>query len=224
MSTFGVPLDFHELMPTTRNPHADLTEAGTTTTSGIMDMEDDALNKKSGFLEDHRDSAKHRVPSFSPADPVSTPRPQTQPIPVDTPTVPILAPHNDLHCTTLSSTGHHDNEESPIELEEEEEEMSVEESISTEDSLKEEDSTHIYESIQDLNLDLEALVGGRVSPEVLPEPAPAPPPLQSFWTTGKKKKMQMKKKKKRSSGPAVSSFYGHDGRGAESEEDADGGS
>ncbi|KAE8282661.1 hypothetical protein D5F01_LYC18048 [Larimichthys crocea] len=179
MSTFGVPLDFHELMPTPRNPHADLTEAGTTTTGGIKDMEDDAPSKKPGFVEDHRDSAKHRVPSFSPADPVSTPRPQTQPIPVDTPTVPIVAPHNDLHSTTLLSTGHHDNEESPIELEEEEEEeMSVEESVSTEDSLKEEDSTHIYESIQDLNLDLEALVGGRVSPEALPEPAPAPPPSQ----------------------------------------------
>ncbi|KAG8004341.1 hypothetical protein GBF38_009294 [Nibea albiflora] len=36
------------------------------------------------------------------------------------------------------------------------------------------------------------------------------------------RRRKKKKKKKRCSGPAVSSFYGHDGRGAESEEDADG--
>lgn len=193
MSTFGVPLDFHDLSPLvapalrhSSNPPAGPTETGTTTTSGTTNMADDALSKKhlSGFLDDHSDSGKHRVPSFSPADPLSTPRPQTQPIPVETPVVPmvpVVPPNNNLHSTSSPSTGRHDNQESPIELDEEEvaeEEISVVESGGEQDSLKEEDSNHIYESIQDLNLDLEALVGGRVSPGAPPEPAPAPPPTQ----------------------------------------------
>lgn len=172
MSTFGVPLDFQDLsplvVPTPRhpsNPPAGSAETGTTTSSRTTNMADDSKKHLSGFLDDHRDSGKHRAPSFSPTDPLSTPRPQTQPIPVETPVVP---PHNDLHS--------HDNQESPIKLEEEEEEMSVEGSTEEEDSLKDEESNHIYESIQDLNLDVEALVGGRVSPGAPPEPAPAPAP------------------------------------------------
>ncbi|KAM9345722.1 rho GTPase-activating protein 27-like [Symphorus nematophorus] len=182
MSTFGVPLDFHDLSPLVTpaprhpsNPPAGSTE--TSTTSGTTNMADDALSRK--HLDGHRDSGKHRVPSFSPADPLSTSRPQTQPIPVETPVVP---PQNDLHSKSSPSTGRHDDQDSPIEPdddeEEEEEPMSVEESGGggEDDSLKEEDSNHIYESIQDLNLDLEALVGGRVSPGAPPESAPAPPP------------------------------------------------
>lgn len=175
MSTFGVPLDFQDLsplvVPTPRhpsNPPAGSAETGTTTSSRTTNMADDSKKHLSGFLDDHRDSGKHQAPSFSPTDPLSTPRPQTQPIPVETPVVP---PHNDLHS--------HDNQESPIELEEEEEEeeeMSMEGSTEEEDSLKDEDSNHIYESIQDLNLDVEALGGGRVSPGAPPEPAPAPGP------------------------------------------------
>ncbi|XP_050924551.1 rho GTPase-activating protein 27 isoform X2 [Lates calcarifer] len=170
MSTFGVPLDFHDLshlvVPVPRHPSSPPTgPAETMTTSCNTNMADD-LSKKQPHLDDHRDSGKPRVPSFSPADPLSTSRPQTQPIPVETPMVP---PNNGLH----------DNQESPIEPDEEEEEEEEEREVaSAEDSLKEEDSNHIYESIQDLNLDLEALVGGRVSPGAPPEPAPAPPSSQ----------------------------------------------
>ncbi|XP_074513234.1 rho GTPase-activating protein 27-like isoform X2 [Sebastes fasciatus] len=181
MSTFGVPLDFHDppalAAPTSRhpsNPPAGPTETGTTAASGTTNMADDAVNKKalSGLLDDHKDSDKHRAPSFSPADPLSPPRPHTMPIPVETPVVPEVPPHG----TSSPSTGHRDNQESPIELEDEE--SSDEESSGEEESPKGEDSNHIYESIQDLNLDLEALVGGRRSPGAPPQPAPAPPPTQ----------------------------------------------
>nr|XP_046270588.1 rho GTPase-activating protein 12 isoform X2 [Scatophagus argus] len=192
MSTFGVPLDFHDfsslVVPTPRqtsNSPVGPAETRTTATSGTTNMVEDGVSKKhrSGFLDDHMDSGKHHVPSFSPADPLSTPRSQTQPIPVETPMVPVVPTYNDRNSTSSPATGHHDNQESPIEPEEEEEEeeeVVVEESTGEEDSLKEEDSNHIYESIQDLNLDLEALVGGRVSPGAPPksEPAPAPSPIQ----------------------------------------------
>ncbi|XP_051275791.1 rho GTPase-activating protein 27 isoform X3 [Dicentrarchus labrax] len=191
MSTFGVPLDFHDLslvVPAPRHPSkppVGPAETGTTTTSGTTNVTNDALNKNHlpGFLDDDKDSGKHRVPSFSPADPLSTSRPQTQPIPVETPVVPVVPvvpPNND--STPSPSAGHHDDQESPIEPEEEEEEeeeeVSMQESTGEEDSLKEEDSNHIYESIQDLNLDIETLIGGRVSPGAPPETAPALPPTQ----------------------------------------------
>ncbi|XP_034567626.1 rho GTPase-activating protein 27 [Notolabrus celidotus] len=188
MSTFGVPLDFQDVSPLVapipRHPsEPPPVPEETMTTSGMTIMAEDPLSKQhhSGSLEDHRDSEKHRVPSFSPADPISTSRPHTQPIPVETPVVPMLPPHNDLHSRSSPPAGDHDNQDSPIELEEEEEEVaeeeiSVEESTGEEDSLKGEDSHHIYESIQDLNLDIEALVGGRVSPGAPPDHAPAPVP------------------------------------------------
>lgn len=175
MSTFGVPLDLQDLsalvVQTPRHPSN--LSAGSAETSSNMTTNIAADSKKHnpGFMEDHRDSGKHQSPSFSPADPISIPRPQTQPIPVEMPVPPT---HTDLHS--------HDNQESLIEEEEakkeEEEEECLEESTEEEDSLKDEDSNHIYESIQDLNLDVEALVGGRVSPEAPPEPVPAPPPRQ----------------------------------------------
>lgn len=190
MSTFGVPLDFHELSPMVvpaprhnSNLPGGEAETRTTTTRTTTNMADDALSKKNltGFLEEPRDSGKHRVPSFSPADPLSTSRPQIQPIPVETPVVPVPPLQNHLHSTSSPPMDCHDNQESLIEPEEEvevEEEPSMEESTSEEDSRKEEDSHHIYESIQDLNLDLEALAGGRVSPGAPPEAEPAPPPTQ----------------------------------------------
>ncbi|KAI3359470.1 hypothetical protein L3Q82_013773 [Scortum barcoo] len=197
MSTFGVPLDFNDLSPLVApalrhpsNPPAGPTETRTTTITGTTNMADNSLSKK-GHVDDHVDSGKHRVPSFSPADPLSTPRTLTQPIPVETPVVPMVPatpPNNNLHSTSSPSTGFHDkhNQEPPIDPEEEEvaeEEMSMEESSGEQDSLKEEDSNHIYESIQDLNLDLEALVGEKISPGAPPEPAPAPPPTQSvLWS------------------------------------------
>uniref|UniRef100_UPI0037E9004C rho GTPase-activating protein 27-like isoform X2 n=1 Tax=Semicossyphus pulcher TaxID=241346 RepID=UPI0037E9004C len=187
MSTFGVPLDFQDLSPLVapvpRHPsEPPAAPADATTTSETTNMAEDAMSKKhhSGFLEDQRDSGKPRVPSFSPADPLPTSRPHTQPIPVETPVVPMLPLPNDLHSGSLPTTGPHDNQDSPIEPEEEEdvaeEEISIEESTGEEDSLKEYSHHHIYESIQDLNLDIEALVGGRVSPGAPPEHAPAPAP------------------------------------------------
>lgn len=180
MSTFGVPLDFQDLSPLVMPTpvHSSTSPAGpaetmTTTSSRITNMADDSKKHLSGFLEEHRDSGKHRAPSFSPADP----RPQTQPIHVETPVVPS---HNDLHSP--SSTSRHDNQDSLMEQKEEEveeEELNLEESTEEEEeSQKDEDSNHIYESIQDLNLDVEALLGGRLSPGFPSEPAPAPPPTQ----------------------------------------------
>ncbi|KAM8845205.1 rho GTPase-activating protein 27 isoform 1-T1 [Spinachia spinachia] len=162
MSTFGFPLDSPETSPLTAlqhssNPPADTAQTGTTNIADKKHL--------SGFAEDHRDSDKHRAPSFSPADPMYSPRTQTQPIAVETPVVPVAHPHYDA-C--LPSTGRRDKRGSSTEEADLEEEICVEESSSEEDPVKEEDSNHIYESIQDLNLDLEALVGG--SPTVTPSP------------------------------------------------------
>ncbi|KAM7371353.1 hypothetical protein PAMP_008606 [Pampus punctatissimus] len=167
MSTFGVPLDFQDLTPLMvpshrhpTNPPVGPAELGTTTTDETTNM-GSALRKKehhiSGVLDDHEDSRKPRVPSFSPADPLHTPRPMTQPIPVETPVVPTPAPHG------TTSPGCHDDQECPIELEEE--------SSEEEDSLKGDDSNHIYESIQDLNLDLEALTSPGAPSELAPPPS-----------------------------------------------------
>ncbi|XP_040917990.1 rho GTPase-activating protein 27-like isoform X2 [Toxotes jaculatrix] len=199
MSTFGVPLDFHDpshvVVAAPRhpgNPPTGPAQTGTTTTGRNNNIVDSGLIKKQphlvGRLEDHRDSGKPRVPSFSPADPLSTPRPQTQPILVETPVVPVAPlvpvapPHSSLQTTSLLSAGSHDNQEPPAEPEPEEEEV-AEEEMSVEESSEEEDdslkgSNHIYESIQDLNLDLEALTGGRVSPGAPSEAAPALPAPQ----------------------------------------------
>uniref|UniRef100_A0A3B4WQX0 Rho GTPase activating protein 27, like n=1 Tax=Seriola lalandi dorsalis TaxID=1841481 RepID=A0A3B4WQX0_SERLL len=169
LSTFGVPLDFHDLshqvVPAPRhpgNPPSGLIETGT---SRNTNMANGGLSQKQphlpGCLDDQMDSGKARVPSFSPADPLSTARLPTQPIPVETPVVPVVPPNNGIHNrSSLTESADED-----------------------EDSTKEEESNHIYESIQDLNLDLEALVGGRVSPGEPPEsvPAPAPPPTKVRW-------------------------------------------
>lgn len=189
MSTFGVPLDFQDVSPLVapipRHPsEPPPVPVETTPSTGTTTTAEDSLSKHSGLLDDQKDSVKPRVPSFSPADPLSSSRPHTQPIPVETPVVP---PQNDLSRSS-PPTGDHNNQDSPIELEEEEElaeeEISVEGSISEDGSVKGEDSHHIYESIQDLNLDIEALVGGRVSPGELPEhpsePAPTLPPKQDL--------------------------------------------
>lgn len=163
MSTFGIPLDLQELSPLvvptpcySGNSPAGPAETRTT------NMADDVKKHLSGVLEDHWDSGKHQAQSSSPADPLSAP----QPIPVETPVVP---PHNDPQRT--SSPTSCCDQDSPIELGDSTEEEE-------EDSLKDEDSNHIYESIQDLNLDVEALVGGRASPGTPPEPAPAAPLTQ----------------------------------------------
>uniref|UniRef100_A0A8C5EE84 Rho GTPase activating protein 27, like n=1 Tax=Gouania willdenowi TaxID=441366 RepID=A0A8C5EE84_GOUWI len=126
MSTFGVLLDVHE--PPRHS-----------TNESVAD----------GLQDDHRDSGKSRVPSFSPADPLPGPRTHSQPIPVEMPVVPPLA---SILVQSSSTSEPHDNQQPMTEPEEAE--------LSTEGSAEEEkdkESHHIYESIQDLNLDLKAL-------------------------------------------------------------------
>ncbi|CAI5676695.1 unnamed protein product [Oreochromis niloticus] len=186
MSTFGVPLDFQDVAPRLPGAPAGPAEPGSTANSRTANSTDGKKQPHpSGYVEDVRDVGKPRVPSFSPADPLSVPRPHVQPIRVETPVIP---PHSNLHNMSSSPAGRPDGHESPIEPDEEElaeDEASVEENGEEErDSVKGEDSHHIYESIQDLNLDLEALVGGRASPAAqaepaTPEAAPAPPPTQN---------------------------------------------
>ncbi|XP_026206024.1 rho GTPase-activating protein 27 isoform X2 [Anabas testudineus] len=248
MSTFGVPLDFHDLshlvVPAPRHPgnsHADSTETGNIITSRTTNMVDSVSKKQShltGVLDSNKDPGKLRVPNFSPSDPLSVPRPHTQPIPVVLPVIPavpvgpvlpvvpaapgvsvvpaapgvsvvpaapgvsvvpaatlapdvnltpVIHPHKNPHSRSSPSTSCHDNHSSTVDSEKEEElleeEVSMEESGEEEESFpKDEDSNHIYESIQDLNLDVEALTGAR--PGALSEPAPAPAPAQNHSSPG----------------------------------------
>lgn len=175
MSTFGVPMDFPDLTHiglssrVHSNPPAGSAGTGTTVPSGTTNMADGKKQPHpSGLLEDQKDSGKPRVPSFSPADPLVKTRLQNQPIPVETPVVP---PQN----KSSPSEGCHGNKEPEEEEEEIAEEETSTESSEEEESRKEEDSHHIYESIQDLNLDLEALHGPLESPAAASEPAPAAP-------------------------------------------------
>lgn len=147
MSTFGVPLDFQEPSPLMLAQHfSGNPPMGGVTETRTSNMVDNNIETTEVVLEDHRDPGK-------PADLLSATR--TQPIPVETPVVP---PYDDLHKTPSPSIDRDENQESSIEMEEEEEQSSKEED--------EEDSNHIYESIQDLHLDVEALTRGQVSPGV----------------------------------------------------------
>ncbi|XP_058509973.1 rho GTPase-activating protein 12 isoform X2 [Solea solea] len=213
MSTFGVPLDLNDL-PVTTSPPAPPVETGT------LIETDSSMSKKQapllGCLEEHGDSGKSRLPNFSPAEPTSVPRAQTQtqPIPVETPVVPVnalVSPSNDTHSTTA---GTHVKQESPIQQKEEQEEEqeeeqdveeqqeSSEEEEEEQDSLK--DSNHIYESIQDLNLDLESLVRGRENSEGPPDTAPAPPPSQDVGSLGPNSAIYANIPLKKSSLPLIS--------------------
>lgn len=165
MSTFGVLLDFQEPSPLmlpqqfSGHPTTGATEIRT------PNRTDDNIKTTKGVPEDHRGLGK-------PTDAISATR--TQPIPVETPVVP---PHVDLHRTSCSMDCD-ENQESPIEVEEEEKQSSKEEEQKKEDSPKDEDSNHIYESIQDLNLDVEALTSGKSSPGGGLGPAEATPLTQ----------------------------------------------
>ncbi|KAF7644542.1 hypothetical protein LDENG_00220150 [Lucifuga dentata] len=186
MSTFGMPLELHDPSPLAQQRPSAPAETRTSVMGGTNSA-DSGLSRKqtdlSGFqgkpvsLDDQKDSRKVRVPSFSPADPLAKLRSQTQPIPVETPVIPVISPANNPHNSTSPSVGYHDNSESLIEPDEEEEvaeESSVEENGKEEEELQhEEDSNHIYESIQDLNLDIAGVVAGRGSPSVAPKPSPA---------------------------------------------------
>lgn len=146
MSTF-VPLDFQEASPLML-PQQFSGKPPTGAAESRTPSKTDGNRKISeGVLEDHRHPGK-------PPDSLSASR--TQPIPVETPVVP---PYNELHRTSSPSVDCDENQESPIEVEEEEEQSSKEEG-----SPKDEDSSHIYESIQDLNLDVEALTRGKAAP------------------------------------------------------------
>lgn len=146
MSTFGVLLDFQEPSPLMLAQHSSENPPTGITEIRPSEMVDDSIKTNDGVVEDHRDTRK-------PVDPHSATR--TQPIPVETPVVP---PYNDLLRTSSPSI---EKQESPVEMEEEEEQSSK----------KEEDSNHIYESIQDLNLDVEALTRRKLSPGVGLQPA-----------------------------------------------------
>lgn len=177
MSTFGVLQDLPDLThvgPSSRvhsNEPAGSAETGGTASSGTTNMADGKKQSHiHGLREDTQDSGKPRVPSFSPADPWTSSRPLNQPIPVEMPVVP---PHS------KTSEGRHDNKQ---QREEEEEEV-AEEATPSESSEEEEEPRghHIYESIQDLNLDLEALSREKRGPSSAPEsvlPAAAPPSSQ----------------------------------------------
>uniref|UniRef100_A0A8D3AIP1 Rho GTPase activating protein 27, like n=1 Tax=Scophthalmus maximus TaxID=52904 RepID=A0A8D3AIP1_SCOMX len=95
MSTFGVPLDFHDLPHLVQSSNPPAGPAEITTTSSSL-----SKNHLPDGPDEHRDSGKPRVPNFSPADPLSPPRPQTQAIPVETPVVPVVPSNNDLHSTS----------------------------------------------------------------------------------------------------------------------------
>lgn len=155
MSTFGVPLDLQDPLPllVQRNPMnlpPGAVESSTTSSSSrTTNLTDNGLKHLGGFFEDGRDSP-------------SNPRTQTQAIPVDTPVVPSLG---DLH-----NQGQ-DPQEPVIEPEDAKPENVEEESV------KDEESNHIYESIQDLNLDLDTLLPDRNGPGTTADPA-APAPTQ----------------------------------------------
>lgn len=144
MSTFGVLLDFQEPSTLMLAQHSSDNPPTSVPEIRPSKMVDYNIKTNEGVVEDHRVPGK-------PADPNSATR--TQPIPVETPVVP-------PHRTSSPALDCDENQESPIELEEEEEQSS-----------KEEDSNHIYESIQDLNLDVEALTRGQENPGVGLQPA-----------------------------------------------------
>uniref|UniRef100_A0A1A8J910 Rho GTPase activating protein 27 n=2 Tax=Nothobranchius TaxID=28779 RepID=A0A1A8J910_NOTKU len=176
MSTFGVMMDVSDLAhmgpQLLKTPSVASTESATSTASRTTNMVDCKKQPHLSSLDDQKDSGKSRVPSFSPADPKSMTRPQNQPIPVKMPVVPPSS------MSSPSKGGHEKKEEQQMEEEVAEEEISTESSEEEEESPKEVDSHHIYESIQDLNLDLEALhrkPEGPAAPAEPVQPAHASP-------------------------------------------------
>jgi len=178
LSTFGVPLELPHTVPSlptipwTSNP------ASETPNEGV----------KSGGLG-RAPEDKPRVPSFSPADPLSAPRPHLpiavetpvipQPVAVETPVVPpvivIETPVVPLPIaveTPVVPLPQNKQAEQEVEQEQEQEQGQGQGPASLLSEVEEqeagvkrrrggvgEDGHHIYESIQDLHLDLEALRG-----------------------------------------------------------------
>lgn len=187
MSTFGVLQDLPDLThvgSSSRihsNEPAGSAETRGTASSGTKNMADSKKQPHiQGLREDTQDSGKPRVPSFSPADPRTSSRPQNMPIPVEMPMVP---------SNGKMAEGRHDSKQQREEPEEEEEEEVAEEATPSESSEEEEAPRghHIYESIQDLNLDLEALGREKGDPSSAPEqalPASAQPSSQEQSSLG----------------------------------------
>ncbi|XP_061906408.1 rho GTPase-activating protein 27-like isoform X2 [Entelurus aequoreus] len=151
MSTFGFPLDSQE-------PSL-LIAAGPRHPSIPLGPETGPETQSKKTLDDQRDSGKSQVPSFSLGDPSFPSRPHVQPIAVETPVVPKV------------DVQHAEDQEASMEEQEEEEEEEVVPEESNESESDEEDdppkeggSNHIYESIQDLNLDLATLTRPAESP------------------------------------------------------------
>ncbi|RVE70053.1 hypothetical protein OJAV_G00084380 [Oryzias javanicus] len=186
MSTFGVPLDLQD----TKHP-SNPAGSAETKTKGTIPTLNATDNKKLPHPlpvqeETKEDPAKPRVPSFSPADPRSSAWPKTQSKASDAPLSTLHKPSSSSENSDKQNKNMNELEkEEPLEeepLEEEEplkEEASTDDSREEEESSKEEDSNHIYESIQDLNLDLNTLTernGTPIAPPaVTPAPAVAPP-------------------------------------------------
>lgn len=160
MSTFGVPLDLHDPTSLTVlwNPPPGPVETSTSS-SRTTNMAGDGLKHLSGFPENVRDG-----PS----------RTQTQAIPVDPPVVP--GPPEDPQETLIEPEMEEDEEGDEV-VEEKKEQQKQQEEVGEVGSVKDEESNHIYESIQDLNLDLDSLLPDRLSPGRSADPA-APPPTQ----------------------------------------------
>lgn len=156
MSTFGVPVDLQEPAPLTVLWSAPSGPLETSTSSSrTTNTVDDSLKHLSGFLEDPR---------------YGTSRTQTQAIPVDPPVVPdpeeLQDKDQDSQETLIEPEGE-DEEEGEEQVEQEKQEEEV-------DSVKDEESNHIYESIQDLNLDLDSLLSERLASERSPDPITPP--------------------------------------------------
>ncbi|XP_024920109.1 rho GTPase-activating protein 15 [Cynoglossus semilaevis] len=167
MSTFGVPLDSHEL-------------SHSIWSSGSPAAPSESRSALLAGSEQHWDFERTTAePSLVPVT-----WSQNQPVPVETPVVPVICLSSDVNSTSsLSLSDHLDldmdlnqdqdqdqDQESLIEPEEEEEDLEELESPK--------DLNHIYESIQDLNLD-PALLKGPPSPEPGPDDKPATPPGQN---------------------------------------------
>lgn len=152
MSTFGVPLEIQDPAPLTVLWNTPPGPAESSSTSRTTNMVDDSLKQLTGFLEDVR---------------YGTSRIQSQAIPVESPMVPDQGDLQDKDQDPQETLIEPDEEE-----EEEDDKQEQEEEVG---SVKDEESNHIYESIQDLNLDLDSLLPDRQGPESSADPVTLPP-------------------------------------------------
>ncbi|XP_061701292.1 rho GTPase-activating protein 27 isoform X2 [Syngnathoides biaculeatus] len=178
MSTFGVPLDLLDSpLPLATGPLHSGTHSGS-----------DALEKCDGvsgkILPDGKEkSGKARVPGFGQADPSGV-RPHALPVPVDTPTVPEVHAHKDPEGVPPQEDAQ-EPAATPKEIQEGEAvEPTEDDSLDSDEEPKEDESNHIYESIQDLQLD--TLIGQLSPPPTLKQALdPGPDPPRPFYASGR---------------------------------------